>query len=257
VGLDVDSEALTRAEKALRDSPARVHLRRANFAALEDELDALGLGEVDMVLFDLGMSSLQVETPERGFSFRARGPLDMRMDDRAAVTAASVVNRSSERELAEIFLNFGQEREARRIARAIVRERTKRLIATTVELASLVERAKRNRRGRIHPATRVFQALRIAVNREIEALEKGLAAAWRRLAPLGRMAVISFHSLEDARVKRFFRERAREGTAELLTRRPVRPSAAEVAVNPRARSARLRVLRKTGDAPCASPEGAA
>lgn len=242
VGIDRDGAAIARAEKVLAGVPPRVCLRQADFVDLERTLDECGADEVDVALFDLGVSSDQLDDPARGFSFRAEGPLDMRMDQSEQRTAADIVNGSDEAELADIFRRFGEERYACTIARAIVRARSRIRIRTTTELATLIEEARRGRRGRIHPATRVFQALRIAVNREIEGLEAGIEAAWRRLARGGRMGVISFHSLEDRIVKIFFRERAREGKAKILTKKVVRPGKEERARNPRSRSARLRVL---------------
>jgi len=242
VGIDRDGDAIARAEKALAGADPRVCLKQANFTELEGALDECGAEEVDVAFFDLGFSGDQLADPERGFAFRAEGPLDMRMDQREERTAADVVNASSETDLADIFRRFGEERHAGTIARAIVRARSRVRIKTTTELASLVEKARRGRRGRIHPATRVFQALRIAVNRELESLEAGLEAAWRRLAKGGRMGVISFHSLEDRIVKGFFRERAKEGAARLINKKVVRPGKNERERNPRSRSARLRVL---------------
>jgi 16S rRNA (cytosine1402-N4)-methyltransferase len=244
VGIDRDEEAIGRAAAALEGAPPRVRLRRANFVELERELDACGVDSVDLALFDLGMSGFQVGEAERGFSFMLDGPLDMRMDRSQPLTAAKLINLAGEDELAGIFRRFGEERQAGRIARAVVRERAKSPVTTTTHLAALVEQARRGRRGKIHPATRVFQALRIAVNREIESLDSALPAAFGHLAPGGRMAVVSFHSLEDRVVKGFFRERRRAGEADVLTKRPVRPSAEEREANPRARSARLRALRK-------------
>jgi len=246
VGLDRDDAAIERARTVLARSPARVVLRRADFAGLEHELDECGVATVDAVLFDLGMSSIQVDDPERGFSFRYEGPLDMRMDRRQKRTAADLVNDAAEDELADIFYTLGEERRSRRIAREIVRARSRERIRTTTELATLVERAKRERRGRIHPATRVFQALRVAVNDELHCLEEALGAAMRRLAPGGRLAAISFHSLEDRIVKQNFRAFAREGAAEILTPKPVRPGREECRANPRSRSAKLRVVRAAG-----------
>ena len=244
VGVDRDDNAIDAARDALSDVEATVYLKRANFSELEGELDECGQDEVDVALFDFGMSSMQVDDGERGFSFRNDGPLDMRMDRREATTAEDIVNETPEDELADLIYRLGEERESRRIARAIVRERLKERIRTTVRLAALIERAKRNRRGRIHPATKVFQALRMAVNREIESLTAALEAAWRRLAPGGRMAAISFHSIEDRIVKNVFRDKAKAGEAELLTKKVVRASEEECERNPRSRSAKLRVLRR-------------
>lgn len=250
VGMDRDDAALAcAAERLVTKRPAaapRVCLRHANFAELARELDACGVQEVDVAVFDLGMSSAQLDDPGRGFSFQKDGPLDMRYDRTEPITAERLVNESSEEELVDIFLRFGEEREARRIAREIVRRRARERIRRTTELAELVARAKRERRGRIHPATRVFQALRIAVNREIECLERAIVAAFKRLASGGRMGVISFHSLEDRKVKEHFGRWKRDGRAVLVTKKPVRAGADEVARNPRARSAKLRVLRREG-----------
>jgi len=244
VGIDRDDAAIGRATAALEGAGPRVCLRRANFAEAERVLDECGVDEVDMVILDLGVSSNQLDDPSRGYAFRATGPLDMRADRRQALTAETIVNESEEGELADIIYQYGEERESRRIAREIVRARAKERIRTTTELAALIARAKRERRGRIHPATRVFQALRIAVNRELESLEAGLVAMWRRLAPEGGIAVISFHSLEDRIVKGFFRERKKAEAAEILTKKPVSAGKRERESNPRSRSAKLRLLRR-------------
>jgi 16S rRNA (cytosine1402-N4)-methyltransferase len=253
VGVDRDGEALERAAEELRGVDAEVHLCRANFRDLEDELDQCGQDEVDVALFDFGMSSLQVDDPARGFSFRSDGPLDMRMDPRQPTTAEELVNETGEEELADLIFNFGEERESRKIARAIVRERLKGRIKTTVELATLIARAKKQKRGRIHPATKVFQALRMAVNDEVESLVQALEAAWRRLSPGGRVAAISFHSIEDRIVKNMFRDKARNEDATLVTKKPVTASDAECEANPRSRSAKLRVLRKGPEKDLDSP----
>ncbi|MHC5058927.1 MAG: 16S rRNA (cytosine(1402)-N(4))-methyltransferase RsmH [Planctomycetota bacterium] len=253
VGIDRDETAVARARAALSGAGPRVCLRQADFAEAERVLDECGTDEVDMVILDLGVSSEQLDDPSRGYAFRATGPLDMRADRRQELTAEALVNDSDEADLADIIFKFGEEREARRIAREIVRARAKERIRTTTELAELIARAKRERRGRIHPATRVFQALRIAVNRELESLEAGLVAAWRRLAPGGRMAAISFHSLEDRIVKGFFRERKKADSAQILTKKPVRAGKRERDRNPRSRSAKLRVLRR----PSRGPDGGA
>ncbi len=258
IGLDWDEEMLAHARERLAPFADRVRLLRRNFRELEAVLDELGVAQVDGVLFDLGVSSLHFDRPERGFSFRHPGPLDMRMDRRANKTAAEIVNKASREELAKIFKEYGEERWAARIAEAIVQTRERRRIETTDQLVEVVLGAlpARARRSRIHPATRVFQALRIAVNEELENLKHGLEAAFRRLKPGGVLVVISFHSLEDRIVKRFFRERAGKGSqpmglpparssekeAELLGL--FRPTPQEVAENPRARSAKLRALRK-------------
>ncbi len=234
IGLDWDEEALAASRERLKEWGARVRLVRANFAELDEALMNEGVTTVDGIVFDLGVSSRQFDEPSRGFSFLREGPLDMRMDRSTGRTAAEVVNTASEKELADIFFRFGEERRARAIARRIVAARP---IETTTQLANLIGR----RRGGIHPATRVFQALRIYVNNELENLKRGLAAATRVLKPGGRIAVISFHSLEDRIVKRHFRETP---SLRVITRKPVRPTEQEIERNPRARSAKLRVAEK-------------
>jgi 16S rRNA (cytosine1402-N4)-methyltransferase len=191
----------------------------------------------------LGASSLQFDDPARGFSFRADGPLDMRMDQRAGPSAADLVNGLDEEALADVLFRYGEERLARRIARRIVGERSRAPIAGTVQLARIVREAIGRSGDRLDPATRTFQALRIAVNEELGEIEKGLAAAAACAAPGAGLAAISFHSLEDRIVKRFLQKLALQGRAEILTRRPIRPGDEEVATNPRARSARLRSAR--------------
>ena len=240
VGIDRDPHALALARDRLAGFGERVRLVHGNFRDLPGLLSSLGLGRVDGVLFDLGASSLQLGSPERGFSFSSDGPLDMRMDPGSSTTASDLVNHLPEQELARILGEYGEERYARRIARAIVRARPLR---TTLELASLVARAYPPGRHRIHPATRTFQALRIAVNDELGALEAGLAGAGEVLAPGGVLAAIAFHSLEDRIVKRFLRREAVAGRLEVLTKRPVVPKEEEVARNPRSRSAKLRAAR--------------
>ncbi len=243
VGLDKDPQALEIARGRLARFGARVRLLHADFRELRAALARLGIKEVQGVLFDLGVSSLQLDSPARGFSFREEAPLDMRMDPSQPLTAAELVNRLPEPELARILWEYGEERYARRIARGIVRARDKAPIPTTTELARLVARCYPPGRHRIHPATRTFQALRIAVNDELAALKEGLAQAVELLSPGGVVCVISFHSLEDRIVKYFFRARAKAGRLELLTKKPLRPSPEEVARNPRARSAKLRAAR--------------
>lgn len=240
IGLDRDPEACAFARTRLIRFGDAVRIVQANFEELRAVLAALGIERVDGVLMDLGVSSLQLERPERGFSFHISGPLDMRMDPSIPTTAADLINRLSEPELAALISRYGEERFARRIAREIVRRRP---LATTEELREAVARAVPRRAwpGRIHVATRTFQALRIAVNRELEALERALPQAADVLAPLGRLVVIAFHSLEDRIVKRFLRSEPR---LRVLTPKPVRPSPEEVRANPRARSARLRAAER-------------
>ena len=256
LGLDVDPDALALARERLAPYGDRVVLRRASYTRLPTELARLGWEKVDGIVADLGVSSLQLDRPDRGFSFREAGPLDMRFDPEAPVTAAQLVNTLTEEALAEIFWKYGEERHARRIARAIVRARP---LHTTRELADLVARVVPFQRPGFHPATRVFQALRIAVNRELENLERFLPLAIEALKPGGRLAVIAFHSLEDRIVKHVFKEEARgcvcppsvpvcqcgrTPRVRIVKPFPMRPSEEEVRRNPRARSARLRVVER-------------
>ncbi len=263
VGLDVDAEALRAAGTALARFGDRVRLVRASFRDLPAALDAADVGRVDAVLMDLGVSSPQLDRPERGFRFAEatadRTPLDMRMDDRLQRDAAALLAEASEEELARLFAAYGELRGARRLARAIVRARRESPIRDARDLLDLVGTTGVGRGRRHHPATRVFQALRIAVNDELEALRAGLEGAVEVLRPGGRLAVISYHSLEDRIVKRFFQREergcvcppslpvctcGRRPRLRVLTRRPVRPSTDEVRANPRARSARLRVAER-------------
>jgi 16S rRNA (cytosine1402-N4)-methyltransferase len=241
LGLDRDGETLARAAQALRPFGERVRLEHADFREIPQRL---GGERAQGVLVDLGISSAQLDDPERGFSFQAEGPLDMRMDRGEGETAGDLVNRLPERELADVIYLYGEERRSRRIARAIVRARERTPIRTTTELAEIVRRASpRSGRPGLHPATRTFQALRIRTNRELDGLGTALRAAAQCLAPGGRLAVIAFHSLEDREAKTTLRALAAEGFS-LVTRKPVRPTEAEVSRNPRARSARLRGLRR-------------
>jgi 16S rRNA (cytosine1402-N4)-methyltransferase len=252
LGLDADPMAVALAGERLAEFGKRVTLSQGNFADLEEIALEHGFCPVDGILLDLGLSSLQLEAAERGFSFQLDGPLDMRFDPSQTTTAADLVNDLSVEELADILSRYGEEPRSRRIARAIVAERP---INTTGELAALVERTV-GRRRRLHPATRTFQALRVAVNGELECLAEALPQTLRLLTSGGRLAIISFHSLEDRKVKRFFRNEARDclcppevpvctcghrATLGIVTRKPIRPSAEEVAANPRSRSARLRI----------------
>ena len=247
IGFDKDPQALVRASESLRIQPRReeggdwptIELIQGSFRQAGERILP---GSADGILADLGVSSLQFADPARGFSFQAEGPLDMRMDPQSEPTAEQVVNRFDERELAELIYKFGEERRSRRIARAIVRSRPMR---TTVELAAVVSAAARPmKRERIHPATRTFQALRIFVNRELEELEKLLEVAPRLLRSGGRLVVISFHSLEDRRVKDAMRAEVREGRYRLLTKKPVTAGREELDRNPRSRSAKLRAAEK-------------
>lgn len=259
MAMDQDAGALERAQAALEGCRAQCLLVKGNFAALDKAALEQGLDRLDGVLLDVGLSSDQLDDPGRGFSFMREGPLDMRMDRSSGMTAADLVNTLPQAALADILWRYGEEPRARAVARRVVEQRTKEPFGTTRQLADLVEQVHGGRRGRIHPATLVFQALRIAVNGELEALEQGLAAGLSMLAPGGRMAVISFHSLEDRLVKRFFvehqgrMESLPEGGAkwvgalprmEILTRKPVVATEEECRGNPRARSAKLRVAER-------------
>jgi len=236
---DRDGESLARTKESLAPFGERVRYAHADFR----EVPALlGDAKADGILLDLGLSSRQLDDPARGFSFQSEGPLDMRFDRGQDRSALEVVNRTGERELADLIFRFGEEPASRRIARAIVEARRRQPIRTTLELAELVRRAApRRRRPGLHPATRTFQALRIHVNRELEGLGEALRSLAACLAPGGRLVVIAFHSLEDRIVKQTFRDLAALGYG-LLTKKPVRPTDIEIASNPRARSARLRAL---------------
>lgn len=245
VGLDRDSEILasaraTLAEAAAAGAEARISLHHLPHASMREALAVAGLTSCDRVVLDLGVSSLQLDRPERGFSFMADGPLDMRMDASAPTTAADWINTVGERELADTIFTLGDERHSRRIAARIVEVRRRTPIVRTRQLADLVVGAlpPAARHGRIHPATRTFQAIRMAVNDELGELERGLRAAVDCLAPGGRLAVISFHSNEDRVVKHFLRQHT-----EVLTKKPIEAGPDEVRANPRARSARLRCGR--------------
>ena len=258
LGVDRDPEAVAEARRRLEPYGRRVTLVNRNFDSLPELLAERALPQPAAILADLGCSSLQLDTPERGFSFAADGPLDMRMGCDGA-TAAELVNSAEEEELVSIFWRYGEERRSRAVARAIVRQRP---LATTAELSRLVERVVPRGKGqKIHPATRVFQALRIAVNDELGQLERFLEPAVRSLRPGGRMAVISFHSLEDRIVKHGFAGLQGRCTCppdfpecrcdpeklvRVLTRSPIRPTDEEIRDNPRSRSARLRVVERIG-----------
>lgn len=245
IGIDRDADALAAARQALAPWADRVELVHADFREIATVLDQRGVRVVDGALADLGVSTLQLEAEGRGFSFQRDEPLDMRMDRRAPETASHLVNTLSERELADLIFTYGEERHARRIARRIVEARRRGPIRTTLELARLVRRAIPGRRGRIDPATRTFQALRIRVNHELERLDAFLRDVVDRLRAGGRFVVIAFHSLEDRIVKRTFH--ALDGhLVRVLTKKPLRPAPIEVASNPRARSARLRAAERIG-----------
>jgi 16S rRNA (cytosine1402-N4)-methyltransferase len=257
-GCDRDAAAVRAAEERLARFASRFEICQRSFGELAGWIEP---GRCEGALLDLGVSSPQLDEPARGFSFQQDGPLDMRMDTGQILTAARLVNEASAEELSRIFWELGGERAARKVARAIERERQARQFETTGQLAALIERLQPRRGGRIHPATRVFQALRMAVNDELGQLEKGLESVWTILKPGGRLAVITFHSLEDRMVKEFGRKRERAYTligevdvpelrvparpqAKWVQRKAIQPSALEVAGNPRARSAQLRMLEK-------------
>ena len=247
IGLDRDPDALQHAGAALASEAPRVELVHSDYRRLDDILDARGINGVDGILADLGVSSMQLDEAGRGFSFRRDEPLDMRMDRTSGPTAAEMIRDADERTLADVIYEFGEERHARRIARAIVEAQGRSAVDTTGRLAEVVRRAvPRKGYSRIDPATRTFQAIRIWVNRELEGLDVFLTQAARRLRPGGRMAVIAFHSLEDRIVKHTLRSLQATGDIGLTirTKRPVVPSEAEVERNPRARSAKLRVAER-------------
>jgi 16S rRNA (cytosine1402-N4)-methyltransferase len=259
IGLDRDAEAIEQTKEILKPFGEQVNRIHGNFADMKELCEQIGVTEVDGVLLDLGVSSPQFDVAERGFSFAKDGPLDMRMDRTKGRTAADLVNEDDEETLANLIYRLGEDRDSRRIARAIVLERQHGRIERTLKLAEIVERAKGGRRGPIHPATQTFQALRMAVNTELESLEAGLEAGLAMLREGGRMAVITFHSLEDRPVKEFFkrhtvkRESLQQGgeklvydkpAVRLLTKKPLTASKQELADNPRSRSAKLRAAER-------------
>lgn len=264
VGLDRDEEAVQRAAQRLTRFGDRVKTVKSHFADMGEVLDTMGVGKVDAVLMDLGVSSFQLEDGARGFSFQKDGPLDMRMDKSFHTSARDLVNGYSQQELTSIFWEYGEESAAKKIAKAIVHARSISPITTTLQLAGVIESAApRHGKPGIHPATRVFQAIRIAVNGELDRLKEAVETAVDRLNPGGRLAVISFHSLEDRIVKNAFADMAgrcicppslpvcvcgRIERVRILTKKPVQPGDEEVSQNPRARSAKLRAVEKTGQA---------
>ena len=264
LGIDRDEDALETAKKRLEPYRSRIRLVQGAYSGLADYCREAGWDSVDAVLLDLGVSSHQIDTPARGFSHRTDGPLDMRMDRRSPTTAAKILNESTEDELTRIFREYGEERNARRVARAVVRRRAEKPWSRTGDFAELINRVVgHSGRHGPPPATRCFQALRIAVNRELDELRDGLAAAEQMVEPGGRIVVISFHSLEDRIVKQAFRygeatcvcppdmpvcRCGKKATLRTLTRKPVRPTAAEVANNRRAASAKLRAAEKLNQA---------
>ncbi|NQT87580.1 16S rRNA (cytosine(1402)-N(4))-methyltransferase RsmH [bacterium] len=243
LGLDQDPDALDEAERRLEPWQGKFRLERGNFRDLADIVADTGFGPANGVVFDIGTSGLQLGTAGRGFSFAAEGRLDMRMDPEQSLTAGALIARSSAKELERVLREYGEERYARAIARAMKQEG--RRLRSTGDLALLVERVVPRRERRIHPATRVFQALRIAVNDELGAIEQALDSLSSWLVPGGRAVVISFHSLEDRVVKQTFRALASRGEATILTRKPLRAAPDEVRANRRSRSARLRAVERT------------
>lgn len=259
LGIDYDPEAIKAARRHLSQAcPATIvskhqlwldaswRLTQGNFAHLKEIADKERFSQVAGILFDLGVSTFQLETPERGFAFSLKGPLDMRMDPTLSVTAADLVNGLSKGELYELFSKLGQEKYSRRLATAIVSARRVKPIKTCDELARIIVEARpKRRKEKIHPATRIFLALRIAVNDELNNLKKALPQAIEVLKPKGRLVVISFHSGEDRIVKEFFKRERRE-KLKILTDKPIRPKPEEIEKNPRSRSAKLRAAEKTG-----------
>ena len=246
IGLDADPVAIEVASARLARFGERAVMVNTSFREMDRVLQGQGVGPVDGILLDLGLSSRQLDAGGRGFSFRRDEPLDMRFDPTRGESAAELLNRADEGEIADVLYQFGEEHRSRRVARAIVRQRERAPFVTTADLVKAVEAALGPKRGRIHPATKSFQALRIAVNDELAALDETLPMAASLLKPGGRLAVISFHSLEDRRVKQFFRAGGTPASPLTeLTRKPVAPSPAEAERNPRARSAKLRVAERT------------
>lgn len=247
IGLDRDSEALIRSEERLRTLTTSAFLRNESFKNLDQVLHALGVKAVNGILLDLGISSDQIDASGRGFSFQRDEPLDMSMDPKdKALTAQIILNTWDEEALELIIRGFGEEKFSRRIAREIVRRREEKEFETTFELVDAVRAATPSayHRGRLHPATRTFQAVRIAVNGELTALEEGMQKGFDALVPGGRMAIISFHSLEDRLVKNYFKKKAEEEKGKLVTKKPIVPTEKEIEENPRSRSAKLRVIEK-------------
>ena len=246
IGIDCDKEALEIAEDRLAEYSKQCTLVHDNFSNIDNILGSLGINKVDGVIVDLGVSSLQLDDPARGFSFVNEGPLDMRMNQEGSISAFDLINSLSQAELASILWKFGQERFSNRIAKMIIRRRNESVISTTTELAKMVSKALpySKRHYRIHPATRTFQAIRIAVNEELKSLELFLSKIAKFINKKGRICIISFHSLEDRIAKVNFRNLANTQEFRLIVKKPLVPKNEEIEVNPRARSAKLRVLEK-------------
>jgi 16S rRNA (cytosine1402-N4)-methyltransferase len=249
IGVDQDPKMAQIARKRLLSvsAGAKIQILTGRFGDLPAILAAIGVQAADGVLLDLGVASPQLDDASRGLSYRADGPLDMRLTPEAELSAEEWINQVAQDELAQVLREYGEERFSGRIARAIVEARARGPIRRTGELAEIIARAVPRAPRRLHPARRSFQALRIRINEEMRQLERFLVALPQLLKPAGRCAIISYHSLEDRLVKNVFRDGAREGIYELLTRKPVRPSRAELSANPRSRSARLRAVRKTSE----------
>jgi len=247
VAFDLDSDALSRASERLKAYEKRFTPVHGGFHQATELLASLDIGAVDGAVLDLGLSSDQLEDASRGFSFRYEGPLDMRFDTCSGLSARDYLERISVHELEEILATYGEERYCKKLARGIIRERDRGRLETTQDLAQLIPRIIGHRRGRIHPATRTFQALRIAVNKEMESLATALEEIPLLLNPHGRFCVVSYHSLEDRQVKLSFRQRQNTSQAwKIVTPRPIRPSTEELRANPRARSARMRAIEALG-----------
>ena len=243
IGIDKDEEALREAKLRLKSISDRFRLFHSNYADIDLILKEVGIRKINGALFDLGISSFQIDRPERGFSIKLDGPLDMRMDRRQEIRASDIINRCARSELADIFREYGDEHFAGRIAERIIRERRREPIGNTTRLAQIVTGALpyRYRFRRIHPATKVFMALRIVVNKETESLQTGLAKTVSFLERGARICVISFHSIEDRIVKNRFKEFAKSNRLKIITKKPIRPGIKEAEINPRSRSAKLRV----------------
>ena len=258
VGLDIDPQAISIASKRLQKYSSRTYLFNISYIEMEACLQEIGWNHINGILFDLGVSSMQVDNAARGFSFNKEGPLDMRFNEQSDFSAAELVNQWKEEEISEILWKYGEEPKARAIAKAIYAARP---IHTTTRLAQVVLAVYHGKKSRIHPATRTFQAIRIAVNSELEGIEKGLALGIKHLAPQGRIAVISFHSLEDRIVKDTFKRESKDcicppeqptctcnhkASLTILTKKPITAAEDEIKINPRSRSAKLRVAQKIG-----------
>lgn len=249
VALDADYDALKRTKENVKKTGCGVHTVETNYRKLDLALDHVGIEKVDRILIDLGLSSNQIETSGRGFSFKQNEPLLMTFSDdpdEYTLTAKEIVNTWDEENIADIIFGYGEEKFARRIAKGIVHARKEATIETTFDLVAIIEQSVPffYRHRKIHPATKTFQALRTTVNDEIESLKEGMRKGFDRLNTGGRMAIITFHSIEDRIVKQYFRSKADEGVARLVTKKPIVPTEAEVKNNPRARSAKLRILEK-------------